>query len=278
MRDFGKVHTSFWTSSTVRDMSEDARTLAFYLLTSPHGTIAGVFRLPDGYACDDLQWDAQRVQAAFAELQQHGFARRCESTKWVWIVNHFEWNPLDNPNQRKAASKVANMVPSACAWGGEFKGECGPFFQPEGTLPRNPSGTVHQTVAQPFRNQEQEQEQEKTSSVPGDPEDAPPASKAKAANFTQAATEVLTYLNGKAGRSYKPVKANLSLIAGRLHEGATVDECKAVVDAKVIQWNDDVKMRTYLRPATLFNATKFASYVGELGAGAGGNPPKREWL
>jgi len=161
MRDFGKVHTSFWTSSTVRDMSEDARTLAIYLLTSPHGTIAGVFRLPDGYACDDLQWDAQRVQAAFAELQQHGFARRCETTKWVWIVNHFEWNPLDNPNQRKAASKVANMVPSACAWGGEFMVVCGPVFQPDGAPQRSPFGTVQQTLPQPFRNQEQEQEQEK---------------------------------------------------------------------------------------------------------------------
>lgn len=161
MRDFGKVHTSFWTSSTVRDMSEDGRNLAIYLLTSPHGTIAGVFRLPDGYACDDLQWDAQRVQAAFAELQQHGFARRCETTKWVWIVNHFEWNPLDNPNQRKAASKVANMVPSACAWGGEFMVVCGPVFQPDGALQRNPFGTVHQTLPEPFRNQEQEQEQEK---------------------------------------------------------------------------------------------------------------------
>jgi hypothetical protein len=160
MRDFGKVHTSFWTSSTVRDMSEDGRSMAIYLLTSPHGTIAGVFRLPDGYACDDLQWDSTRVQSAFAELQQRGFARRCEATKWVWIINHFEWNPLENPNQKKAAAKVANMIPATCAWGGEFFVACGQLFRLEGGGQRNPSGTVPQTLLEPFRNQEQEQEQE----------------------------------------------------------------------------------------------------------------------
>lgn len=166
MRDFGKVHTSFWTSSTVRDMSEDGRTLAIYLLTSPHGTIAGVFRLPDGYACDDLQWDAQRVQAALDELQRNGFARRCGVTKWVWVVNHFEWNPLENPNQKKAASKVANMVPGTCVWVDEFLRTCGPLFHLEGWPQRNPSGTVPPTLPEPLRNQEQYQEQYQEQETP----------------------------------------------------------------------------------------------------------------
>lgn len=166
MRDFGKVHTSFWTSSTMRDLSEDSRLLAIYLLTSPHGTIAGVFRLPDGYACDDLQWDAQRVQSAFTELRQRRFACRCEVTQWVWIINHFEWNPLDNPNQKKAANKIANLIPSTCTWVEEFFKTCGPIFQPEGAPQRNPFGTVPQTVSEPFRNQEQEQEQKQNQETP----------------------------------------------------------------------------------------------------------------
>jgi uncharacterized phage protein (TIGR02220 family) len=79
--------------------------------------------------------------------------------------------------------------------------------------------------------------------------------------------EILDHLNRQAGRSYKPVKANLSLIAARLQEGETPDHCKAVIDAKVSEWSGDAKMRKYLRPATLFNATKFAQYIGELGTG-----------
>ena len=77
---------------------------------------------------------------------------------------------------------------------------------------------------------------------------------------------ILNYLNDKAERNYRPVPANLTLIAARLNDGATVDECFAVIDAKVGSWGGDPKWATYLRPATLFNATKFAQYVGEIGS------------
>lgn len=78
------------------------------------------------------------------------------------------------------------------------------------------------------------------------------------------AAEVLKHLNEKTGRNYEPVKANLDLIAARLQE-ASVETCKAVIDARVAKWGRDDKMRDYLRPKTIFNATNFANYVGELG-------------
>jgi uncharacterized phage protein (TIGR02220 family) len=85
-----------------------------------------------------------------------------------------------------------------------------------------------------------------------------------------AAVGILEYLNEKASKNFKPVKANLSLITARLSE-ATVDECRAVVDAKVQEWQNDPKMCGYLRPETLFGAVKFAGYLGQLGdAGASG--------
>ena len=37
MRDYGKVHTSFWISDGMRRVSDDARLLALYLLTYPVG-------------------------------------------------------------------------------------------------------------------------------------------------------------------------------------------------------------------------------------------------
>lgn len=120
MRDYGKVHTSFWTSSNIRAMSDDGRALALYLLTCPHGTIAGVFRLPNGYVCEDLQWDSERVTKGFVELFANGFANRCETTKWVFICKHFQWNPPENPNQKKAAMKCAALVPSECIWKAEY--------------------------------------------------------------------------------------------------------------------------------------------------------------
>jgi uncharacterized phage protein (TIGR02220 family) len=75
---------------------------------------------------------------------------------------------------------------------------------------------------------------------------------------------ILTYLNEKAGRDYKPVPANITLLTARLKEGATPEDLRAVVDRKCAQWLGDEKMAQYLRPATLFNAAKFASYQGEM--------------
>jgi uncharacterized phage protein (TIGR02220 family) len=96
----------------------------------------------------------------------------------------------------------------------------------------------------------------------------------KTLSATPDAVTILDYLNEKIGRHYKPVKANLSLIAARLRE-SSIDECRAVIDAKVAAWQNDDKMREYLRPATLFNPMKFANYVGELGSSSKGDG--RDW-
>lgn len=98
----------------------------------------------------------KRVLEGFDELLINGFANRCETTKWVWIGKYLEWNQPENPNQRKAAAKVAMQVPNQCAWKLEFMRVCGASLGIETPIKTNPS----QTVAEPFLNQEQEQEQE----------------------------------------------------------------------------------------------------------------------
>jgi uncharacterized phage protein (TIGR02220 family) len=80
------------------------------------------------------------------------------------------------------------------------------------------------------------------------------------------ALQVLNFLNEKTGRHYKPLPANLDLISARLKEGASVDDCRAVIAKKCREWAGDEKMDQFMRPATLFNRTKFAQYQGELGA------------
>lgn len=163
MRDYGKVHSSFWSSETTRSMTEDGRHLALYLMTCSHNTIAGVFRLPDGYVCEDIQWTAERVKQAFLELFDKGFANRCETTKWVWINKHLEWNPPENPNQRKSAAKIAQSIPDECGWKQEFMGkygevlalECTAFLKPldNPSLTLSQSGTGTGTEETPIRPQ-----------------------------------------------------------------------------------------------------------------------------
>ena len=79
------------------------------------------------------------------------------------------------------------------------------------------------------------------------------------------AREVLNFLNEKTGLHFRDVPTNMKLIQARLKEGATVQDCRAVIAIQRRQWKDDDKMRDYLRPATLFNATKFWQYHGKVG-------------
>lgn len=112
MRDYGRVYSSFWQSPEMRGLPEDARTLALYLLTSPHGNLIGCFRLPDAYAAEDLQWPIERVAEGFAKLQQTDFVTRDEATKWLFIRKFLKWNAFENPNVAKAAHKALDQVPA----------------------------------------------------------------------------------------------------------------------------------------------------------------------
>ena len=155
MRDYGKVYSTFWTSQTTGRLSDTGRVLALYLLSCNHSTSAGVFRLPDGYVCEDLGWPSERVSEGFAELFRNGFANRCGTTQWVWIRKHFEFNAPENPNQRKAARKIALSVPDECCWRPDFLRTCGDLLEIDVAAELNRS----ETLSKPFRNQEQEQEQ-----------------------------------------------------------------------------------------------------------------------
>lgn len=90
-----------------------------------------------------------------------------------------------------------------------------------------------------------------------------------------AAAELLDYLNQQAGRNFRAVKATLKPIRDRLGS-ATPEQIRAVIDDRVKAWKDDPKMAQYLRPSTLFAASKFESYLGNLGA-AGTNGAQAPW-
>jgi len=105
-------------------------------------------------------------------------------------------------------------------------------------------------------------------SPPGQPDDAPPTKgKSNGTALRRQALEVLGFLNEKAGKRFEATDANLDFIKGRLREGRDVQTLRMVIAMKCREWKDDEHMRQYLRPATLFNKSKCAQYVGELGSG-----------
>ena len=81
------------------------------------------------------------------------------------------------------------------------------------------------------------------------------------------ASQVVAFLNEKTGRNFDLNGANADHVIARLKDGETVDDCRAVIALKCREWRGDPKMSKYLRPETLFNRTKFATYKGELASG-----------
>lgn len=76
------------------------------------------------------------------------------------------------------------------------------------------------------------------------------------------ADEVIDHLNRVAGTQYKKTKTNRDLIGSRLKD-FTVGDCVTVIDKKCREWLG-TDMAKYLRPATLFQASKFESYLNQL--------------
>jgi uncharacterized phage protein (TIGR02220 family) len=296
-RDYGKIHSSFWTSGTIRDMSEDGRTLAAYLLTSPHTNMLGCFRLPLAYACDDLKWPQDRLEQAFNNVSENGFAIIDPSTSWIVVLKFLKWNGFENPNVGKAAAKIFVQIPDTCLakrvladrlreFGKHFPGDLlAPFetvnetvSKPFANRSENPIETVQVGFQQPFRNPEPNQNQNQNQNLTplsGTPDDADievdeddEREPELQIDESDPVAEAIGYLNDRAGTKFRVVEASAKLIRARMREGATIAQLKAVIDTKDREWPKGNKMRKYLRPATLFNAEKFEQYVGQLGAAA----------
>lgn len=85
---------------------------------------------------------------------------------------------------------------------------------------------------------------------------------AKPDDLTIKAKLVLDALNQKTGKAFKYTDSNLRLIEARLKD-YTVEDCLKVIGIKCSQWKNNPEMNKYLRPETLFNATKFGGYLNE---------------
>lgn len=153
MREYGRVFSTFWSSQEIRDLSEDGRTLALYLLTCSHANLIGCFRLPTAYAADDLQWSSERVSEGLLELSSNGFVSVDSGSKWVVIHKFIKWNPFENGNVAKAAAKAFDQVPI-----GTLKCVLINALLEFGNHLEEPFRNRLETLSKPFRNPEPEPE------------------------------------------------------------------------------------------------------------------------
>ncbi|MCE3238742.1 MAG: hypothetical protein K0R24_1723 [Gammaproteobacteria bacterium] len=275
MRLYGSIRTCFWENEDAQKLSDQGKLLATYLLTGPHSNMLGCFRLPAGYITEDLRWDIQKVKAAFHELHELRFIARDQTSGWVFIHHFLKWNPIQNPKQAKGVQKLFDAVPLQSTVSkpliqdllnhGKYFDEA--FKDRLHTLTIENGQDFDTVIKKQRADQDQNQNQDQKQNQKD--KDISLARKSLLKNSPKLslktqAIEILQFLNEKTHRAYRPVDSNIKLIMARLKSGATVMDCRQVIAKKTREWKGNDKMAEYLRPATLFNATKFEQYLGEL--------------
>jgi uncharacterized phage protein (TIGR02220 family) len=76
-------------------------------------------------------------------------------------------------------------------------------------------------------------------------------------------SRIISEFNAITGRNFRNSSGTRKFILGRLNEGYGIEDLLNVTQVKTNQWANNPKMCVYLRPETLFNATKFPSYLEE---------------
>lgn len=87
----------------------------------------------------------------------------------------------------------------------------------------------------------------------------------KAAEELEPAKKILEEFNRITGKSLRPVDGNLKWIRARLAESdpPNFDEISKMIQLKNFKWKENPDMKRYIRPETLFNASKFDVYIQE---------------
>jgi len=161
----------------------EAKLILCYLQTSPHTMMIGCFRLPIAYAVVDLNLPRETVAKGFDELVRSGELIVGEDS-WLLVTRFLEWNPLENPNQGKAAEKLIREIPRNNSI---YKRLIDVLRENPRNLPPDflkGMGTVTETVPIPYRNQEQEQEPEQ------EPEPEPESAQTARASVDACAREL----------------------------------------------------------------------------------------
>ena len=102
-----KVGPTIWDEP----WTDDARYIAFYLLTCRHRTTEGLYRLPLSYVAEDTGWELERVQAAITELIEHEFIEYDPQARVVLIVEALKWQAPSTENHIKGAVRKLEGLP-----------------------------------------------------------------------------------------------------------------------------------------------------------------------
>lgn len=109
-RLFTKISPAIWRSERYRQLCDRGKVGIFYLMTNSHVTSAGVYTLPLGYACSDLEWTEAEYRDVCEKLVT---ANMIDVDKDIVLVERwFLHNPPMNDSHAKGTRRLIEDVES----------------------------------------------------------------------------------------------------------------------------------------------------------------------
>lgn len=107
---YTKIVSSFWKRG-MRKLSPEAKLLMLYFLTCPHRNLIGFYLLPLEYAQADTKLLGEGFAKGLGELFDKGSVLYDDENQLLLVKNFLTYNPIENPNQEKAAVKKLCELP-----------------------------------------------------------------------------------------------------------------------------------------------------------------------
>lgn len=281
------VDTSFWTDGKVDDFSPEDKYFMLYLLTNPFSSQLGIYEISIKQVAFQLGYSMDAVKVLLDRFAtKYGMILYSQETNEIAIKNFLRHSivkggapvrdclikEIKKVKNKGLIAQVFSHIKGSEALNETVKRIIAEYEEKNGTL-------TYSNEKDNANDNENENENENEVSYHDTGNDSLNDS------FKSSCSEIISYLNEKAGTSYKSTTAKTQrAIHARITEGFTVEEFKAVIDAKCAEWINDEKMCKYLRPETLFG-TKFEGYLnttktGRKGANeqtAGNSVPARKY-
>ncbi len=280
MREFAKIPSDFWVTGMGRQTKEagsETQLIALYLLTNSHANMLGIYYLPITFIAFEIGLSLEGATQGLNSLIEMGFCSYDDFSQYLW-VHHMAFDQIStqlkpNDNRVKAINQIYAALPDLPFLQAFHEQYADAFLltacRKSQRYPQNFLETPSESLPSKEKDKKKEKKKKKIfmssklNSIFVEQEQ-PPVENKKILLLKSQAMEILQFLNEKTGRAYRPVETNLKLIIARLKSNATVMDCRQVIAKKTREWKGNVLMAEYLRPATLFNATKFEQYMGEL--------------
>lgn len=252
---YRKVDPRVWKDEKFMTLGPREKLIALYCLTSAQTNRIGFFNFSPALAAEDLSFDPEVFAEGFEKVRETLGWRYDKQNRVCFLPTWWRYNHPENQNVLIGNLKDLHELPKT------------PLLEDFIMNLQYLSETYHQTflegIGRPSANQEQEHEQEPYQYQVQEKKQAPPLppkGKTREGNGIPY-QEIIAHLNEKAGKNFKATDDAKALIRARWREGFRMEDFQTVHENMAAKWKNDPSMSQYLRPSTLYRASKFQGYI-----------------